>query len=263
MSDSATYLRALLEWQVELGATEAICDAPQNRFEAPAAPVSLTGPASAAPSPSGGAAAIVMQRHDGPDPVAQARAAAAQAGDLAELRAAMAAFDGCELKKGARNLVFADGIPGAPVMIIGDSPGRNEDAAGKPFIGQAGQLLDRMFAAIGMGREMAGSPIYITNILPWQPPGNRDPEPEEIAMMMPFVERHVALVAPKVLVAMGNVSCLALLGKKGITRLRGTWDTALGLPVLPMFHPAYLLRNPAAKRDAWHDLLQLQAKLRG
>ncbi|MBK1635573.1 uracil-DNA glycosylase [Rhodovulum adriaticum] len=250
--------RALLDWQIELGATEAICDAPVNRYEAAAqAPAAVPKPApTAAPPPP-----IVAQV----DPVAVAREAAAGAGDLDALRAAMAAFEFCDLKLGARNLVFADGNPAARVMVIGEAPGRDEDIQGKPFVGRAGQLLDRMFAAIGMDRANpdAQRAVYITNVLPWRPPQNRDPKPEEVAMLLPFIERHVDLVAPDVLVLMGNISCGALLGRKGITRLRGNWVQALGRPALPMFHPAYLLRNAHAKREAWHDLLMLQAKLRG
>jgi DNA polymerase len=150
-------------------------------------------------------------------------------------------------------------------MIVGEAPGRDEDRTGKPFVGQAGQLLDRMLAAIGLDRaaEDPAKAVYITNVIPWRPPENREPSPEEIAMMKPYLERHIALAAPDVLVAMGNISCLALLGQRGITRLRGKWAEASGLPVLPMFHPAYLLRNPAEKRQAWADLLSLQARLRG
>jgi len=253
-------LRALLAWQVELGATEAICEAPVNRYEVPeAAPVM----ASAAPVVAKGRPPL-PDPVAAPDQVAMARAAVAGVRDLAGLEAAIAGFDGCDLKKGARHTVFSDGVPGARVMVIGEAPGRDEDMVGKPFVGRAGQLLDRMFAAIAMGREAEGQgALYITNILPWRPPENRDPEPAEIAMMLPFVQRHVELARPEVLVAMGNISCQALLGRKGITRLRGQWSEALGLPVLPMFHPAYLLRNPAAKREAWADLLSLQARLRG
>ena len=144
-------------------------------------------------------------------------------------------------------------------MIIGEAPGRDEDREGKPFVGRAGQLLDRMFDAIGMARS---ENVYITNVLPWRPPQNRDPKPDEVAMMMPFVRRHIALARPKVLVAMGNHSCHALLAKRGITKLRGQWHAALDLPVLPMLHPAYLLRQPHAKRQAWDDLLSLKQKLR-
>ena len=171
----------------------------------------------------------------------------------------------CELKKGARNTVFSDGNPAARVLVLGEAPGADEDREGRPFVGKAGQLLDRMFAAIGLSRTSpnAEASLYITNVMPWRPPGNRDPEPGEIAMMQPFVERHIALVDPEVIVVMGNTPLFALTGGKGILRARGTWTTALGKPLLPMTHPAYLLRNPAAKREAWADLLSLQARLKG
>ncbi|MEM8581438.1 MAG: uracil-DNA glycosylase, partial [Pseudomonadota bacterium] len=146
---------------------------------------------------------------------------------------------------------------------LGEAPGRDEDIQGRPFVGRAGQLLDRMLAAIGIARSDPdpGRAVYITNVLPWRPPQNRDPRPDEIAMMLPFVERHIALAQPEFLILMGNISCQAMLGRKGITRLRGIWTEAAGLPVLPMFHPAYLLRNPAMKRAAWEDLLSIQARL--
>ncbi|WP_372604751.1 uracil-DNA glycosylase family protein [Actibacterium sp.] len=247
--------KALLEWQIELGATEAICDAPIDRYQAPA------------PKPARVAVAPVAPARVAPvsvDPVAVARAAAAGATSLEALRDAIEGFDLCDLKKGARSLVFADGRPEARVMVIGEAPGADEDRLGRPFVGRAGQLLDKMLAAIDLGRDQADArqAVYITNVLPWRPPQNRDPLPEEVAMMLPFVEKHIELVAPEVLVLMGNHSCQALLGRRGITRLRGHWIEALGRPALPMFHPAYLLRNPQAKREAWHDLLMLQHKLR-
>ncbi|WP_374213232.1 uracil-DNA glycosylase [Psychromarinibacter sediminicola] len=256
-------LRALLEWQVELGVTEAICETPQNRYEAAkAAPE--PAPAPPPPEPAAGPAPAPPQV-TAEDPVAAARAAAAGAETLEALRDAIAAYDFCELKRGARNTVFSDGNPVARVMIIGEAPGRDEDIQGKPFVGRAGRLLDRMLDAIGLGRDHpdAERTVYITNILPWRPPQNRAPTAEEIGMLMPFVARHVELAAPEVLVLMGNISCQGLLGRKGITRLRGHWTEVLGRPALPMFHPAYLLRSPHAKREAWHDLLMLQAKLRG
>ncbi|WP_414897346.1 uracil-DNA glycosylase [Rhodovulum sp. YEN HP10] len=252
---------ALLAWQVDLGATEAICDAPVNRYEAPrpapAAAPAAARPVASAPRPPARPAPV--------DPVAVARAAADAATDREGLAAAMAAYELCELKKGARNLVFSDGNPKARVMVIGEAPGREEDLQGKPFVGRAGHLLDQMFGHIGLGRNdpAAERALYITNVLPWRPPQNRDPEAGEVAMMLPFLERHVALVDPDILVLMGNHSCGALLGRKGITRLRGHWVQALGRPALPMFHPAYLLRTQLAKRDAWHDLLMLQTRLRG
>jgi uracil-DNA glycosylase len=169
------------------------------------------------------------------------------------------------LKKGARSFVFADGTPAARVMIVGEAPGLEEDKQGRPFVGKAGQLLDRMFAAIGMGREHpdSGNALYITNVLPWKPPGNRDPEAAEMAMMRPFVERHVELADPEIIVTMGRFSLNLLTGLSGITRVRGQWTQALGRPCLPMLHPAYLLRNAAAKREAWADLLELKARLMG
>lgn len=246
---------ALLDWQIELGATEAICDTPVNCYELPA---TLNKPQESAKQSAAPIAAPTMTKID---PVAEATRAAAGADTLEALRTALAGFEHCALKKGARNLVFGDGIPGARVMIVGEAPGREEDREGKPFVGPAGHLLDRMFAAIGMGRTHETAPIYITNVLPWRPPQNRDPSPEEIAMMRPFLERHIALVKPSILVVMGNISAQALMGKRGITRLRGHWSETQGLPTLPMCHPAYLLRTPEAKRDAWSDLLDLKARL--
>ena len=238
---------AALAWQVELGVDECIGDAPVARYATPA-PVAAKAAAVAAP---------LVEKTE--DPVTAAAAAAAAAADLPGLRAALAAYEHCELKRGARNLVFSDGVPGARVMIVGEAPGRDEDREGKPFVGRAGQLLDRMLGAIDLSREAS---VYITNVLPWRPPQNRDPKPDEIAMMQPFLHRHIALADPDVLVVVGNHACQALLGKRGITRLRGDWTEARGKPALPMFHPAYLLRNPAAKREAWADLLSLKARLR-
>ena len=149
-------------------------------------------------------------------------------------------------------------------MIIGEAPGREEDLEARPFVGRAGQLLDRMLSAIGLSRTAhhADEPAYITNVLPWRPPSNRDPEPAEIAMMLPFLARHVKLVNPDLIVLMGNTPCSAALGKRGILRLRGNWAEAFGKPAMPMTHPAYLLRNPAAKREAWADLLDIKARLK-
>ncbi|MBO9430794.1 uracil-DNA glycosylase [Sulfitobacter sp. R18_1] len=241
----------MLAWQVELGATEAICDAPVNRYEVPASPPKASAKLAKGPQP--------LQASEQPDPVALARRAAQGAQTLEELRAAIQGFEHCELHKGARNLVFADGVPGAPLMILGESPDRDEDRAGKPFVGRAGQMLDRMLAAIDMGRDRN---VYLSNILPWRTPQGRDPKPDEIAMMRPFVQRHIELAKPKVLVLFGNWSCQSLLEKRSIMRLRGNWTKAADLSCMPMVHPGYLLRNPEAKREAWADLLSVQAKLR-
>jgi len=247
---------AALTWEVEAGADEAIGDAPINRYDlAVEAPKPLAAKASTPPTPTLSTA----------DPVEVAQAAADRAGSLEALHDAIAAFDQCELKRGARNTVFADGNPKARVLILGEAPGGEEDREGRPFVGRAGQLLDRMFAAIGLSRTSpdAEAALYITNVMPWRPPGNRDPSPAEIAMMLPFVQRHIALIDPQVIVVVGNTPLFALTGTKGILRARGIWTEALGKPLLPMTHPAYLLRNPAAKREAWADLLALQARLRG
>ena len=242
-------LRAALDWQIEAGVLDTIGEEPVDRYAAPAQPKRAAAAGAAPAQPAAPARA---------DPVAEAQRMAAAAQDLAGLQAAMAAFDHCDLKRGARNLVFSDGVPGARVMIVGEAPGRDEDRQGKPFVGRAGQFLDRMLAAIGLSRD---SSVYITNVLPWRPPQNRDPLPAEIAMMRPFVARHVALAQPEFLVLMGNISCDAGLGKRGITRLRGSWAEAYDTPALPMFHPAYLLRQPHLKREAWADLLSLKARL--
>ncbi|MEM9317838.1 MAG: uracil-DNA glycosylase [Pseudomonadota bacterium] len=248
--------RALLEWQLELGVDEAIGAAPVDRFDL-SAQDKRKGQAPKADVPSAPDAASAL------DPIAAARRAATEARDLDALRAALESYQHCELRLGAKSLVFADGNPAARVMIIGEAPGRDEDSQGKPFVGRAGQLLDRMFGAIGLNRgaARADQALYITNILPWRPPQNRDPSAEEIAMMRPFMDAHIALADPDLIVLMGNISCQAILGRRGITRLRGTWSEFESRPTLPMFHPAYLLRNPSAKREAWQDLLSLKARL--
>ena len=246
--------RALLEWQVELGATEAIQDVPVDRYAletvVPKKPVAQAEPPKRSSLPDTDAVSLAQQ-------------AAGRASDLAGLREALEGFGHCDLKKGAHNLVFADGDPSAKVMVIGEAPGRDEDRQGVPFAGPAGQLFDKMFAAISMTRSAGGvAGLYVTNVLPWRPPQNRDPKPDEIAMMAPFVKRHIELARPELIVLMGNIPCQALLGRRGITRLRGNWHEVSGIPALPMFHPDQLLRNPLAKREAWADLLSLQAKLR-
>jgi DNA polymerase len=184
---------------------------------------------------------------------------------VAELKDALARFEGCALKATATNLVFADGNPEAPLMLIGEAPGRDEDLRGLPFVGRSGQLLDRMLAAIGRDR----SSVYISNILFWRPPANRTPTSEEMATCLPFVLRHIELVRPKVLVALGGIAAKQLLETtEGIMRLRGRWQSfalpgLAPIPIMPSFHPAYLLRQPAHKRLAWRDLLAVKLVLEG
>ena len=165
--------------------------------------------------------------------------------------------------------MFSSGDPHAEVMIIGEAPGREEDIQGVPFVGRAGRLLDKMFIQIGLTRnkdQLSHNLIktaYICNVIPWRPPHNRDPSADEIEMMLPFLKRHISLIQPKIIVAMGNISCRALIGQTGITKLRGNWLDFDKTPLMPMCHPAYLLRNNAAKKDAWSDLLKIKEKLEG
>jgi DNA polymerase len=208
----------------------------------------------------------------GPAPVkgneqaaADARAIANAATTLAELEAALRAFDGCPLKVTATSTVFCDGNADAEVMLVGEAPGSEEDRQGKPFVGPAGQLLDLMLAAIGLDRAES---VYITNILPWRPPGNRKPNHAEIAVCLPFIERHIVLKSPKLLIMAGGTSASALLGTTdGIMRLRGKWvdystpGLPAPIPAMPMLHPSFLLRQPAMKREAWRDLLQIRKRL--
>ena len=243
---------ALLDWQLELGADEAISEAPINRYELES-PAPKPQPAAPAPQP------VLVKEPESFDstPLAQA------CKSLEALRVAIENFEHCSLKQGARHAVFCDGNPRARVMIIGEAPGREEDRIGKPFVGPAGQLLDKMFAAIGLSRheEQPESALYITNVLPWRPPQNRDPAPEEIALMKPFLLRHIELAQPDFIVTMGNPSTKTLRDTaQGITRMRGQWGEVLGIPSVPLFHPAYLLRSPEQKRLAWADLLSLKAR---
>ncbi len=247
--------KALLDWQVEMGVDEAICDAPVDRYALE----------DIKPKPKAAAIAATpatpMQPLPEIDQSGAARDAANAAQDLAGLRAAMSAFEGCDLKAAARNMVFSGGVAGAPVMIIADAPDRDDDRACEMFAGRTGALLDKMLAAIGLERS-GDAPVYMAPVIPWNPPQNREPNVDELAMMRPFLERHITLAAPKLLILMGNGPCQALLNKSGMTRLRGGWTEAASLPALPMFAPSYLLTNPAAKRDAWNDLLSLKARLK-
>jgi DNA polymerase len=269
---------ALLRWHIDVGADEAIADIPTDWTKvAPRVVQPSPSAASAAGRgrtlpPRDGAPTTAPARRPGPaQPAllgtpaagATARTMAAEARTLDDLRAAMAAFEGCALKTTATNLVFADGNPKARLMLIGEAPGEDEDRQGLPFVGKSGKLLDQMLACIGLDRTS----IYITNILPWRPPGNRKPNPNEIQACLPFVERHIELVAPDGLLLLGGTSASALLNRaEGIMRLRGRWfeftpaPMARPIPVLPTYHPAFLLRQPAMKRDSWRDLVAFKKK---
>lgn len=267
--------RALLHWYAEMGVDEAVGAAPADWFALSAATgqtSQLQRPAArpaAKPAPSEPRPAAVFTAGSGPLPadeaVILAQRAATAAADFEALAAAVAAFEHCPLKAGARSTVFADGVPGSDLLVIGEAPGQDEDLIGRPFVGRAGQLLDRMLAAIGRSRE---TNTLISNVIFWRPPGNRTPTQVEIAICKPFVERLIELTAPKAVLLAGGAPMGALLGLTGIMRARGTWrdiETQSGyrVPALPMFHPAFLLRQPAEKRLAWSDLLALEKRLIG
>jgi len=259
MDPTARAVESLLAFWADSGVDAALADAAENRMAAEPLPAPLTM-AAAEPVPMASPGASQSETERG---VAQARAVAAGAETLAELEAAIAAFEGCALKAGARRAVFARGDPEAPVMIIGEAPGGDEDIQGLPFVGRAGQLLDRMLAAAGLTDR-----AYITNTVFWRPPGNRTPTPAEQAICAPFVERAIALARPKALLLVGGASAKFLLGRsEGILTLRGRWfewrssDEALEIPALPTLHPAFLLRQPAAKKKSWADLLMLAERL--
>ncbi|MDX2234629.1 MAG: uracil-DNA glycosylase [Hyphomonadaceae bacterium] len=254
-------LKALMAWWREAGVDSAeaaaILEAPTPRAAAGAG----EAPSQAAPAkaPLRPRAAKPPQRSAADD----ARAAAAAADSLPALRAALEAFDGCALKQTARQTVFCDGVEGAPVMVVGEAPGREEDAAGKPFVGRSGQLLDRMLGAIGLSRE---TNVFISNVIFWRPPGNRPPTQGEIAACLPFIERAVALARPRLLLLSGGFAAQTLLKRDdGVMRLRGKRLTCPLPPLtdplhaMVMLHPAYLLRRPQDKRLAWTDLLACAA----
>lgn len=284
--ESVSALRFLLDCGVDEVIGEEPTDwsalSPRSRVQAAVASPSVsrapgamaTPPVAAPPAPRQNAPAAARPADPGPLGAAEAgqsaRIAASSAKTLDELKEALAAFDGCALKKTATNLVFGMGSRSARIMLIGEAPGENEDRQGLPFVGPAGQLLDRMLGAIGLDRH-ADDPakaVYITNMLPWRPPGNRSPTDSEIAACMPFMVRHIELLSPDILIFAGGISAKAMLNRtEGITRLRGRWfdygsaGLAKSVAAMPMLHPAYLLRNPDAKREAWKDLLALKLRL--
>ncbi len=260
----------LLEWYRAMGVDEAIAEAPQDWFarepQADASAPPLSGlpepeikrkPLERAPLPQ-----LPTQTAPGTSAdVMSAREVARSAASLAELRALLETFDGCGLKKTASRLCLSRGSPDARLMLIGEAPGKDEDIQGEPFVGRAGQLLDRMLAAI----NLTEADVYITNLVFWRPPGNRTPSPEEVQVCQPFVERQIELLNPKVLVFLGNAAAKQLTGAtEGIMKLRGKWLTyplGSGIRAMATLHPAYLLRTPIAKRLAWRDLLAIRDAL--
>ncbi|GGC62614.1 uracil-DNA glycosylase [Chelatococcus reniformis] len=266
-------LEALLAFYVEAGIDCALDEAPHDRFAepdaaprapapvvVPAAPAVAVRPADRAPPAQGPGAESLGAAAD--DVARLAGALARSAGTLQELEAALADFEGCTLKRTARQLAFADGTPTARVMFVGEAPGADEDRIGRPFVGRAGQLLDRMLAAIELDRTA----VYIANIVPWRPPGNRTPTPQEAAICRPFIDRQIELADPDILVCLGGPAAQALLGiREGILRARGRWcDYHTGTRPIRGFatlHPAYLLRSPLQKRLAWRDFRAIRRAL--
>jgi uracil-DNA glycosylase family 4 len=266
-------LAALLDWYAAIGIDEAIGEVPHDSFASPpprpaalaAAPSPVPWPTPSITRPPLAAPAVARPIVPASSEIAGARQLAEAATTLAELEATVSSFDGCALRKTATHTVFADGTPYAPVMVIGEAPGADEDRQGKPFVGRSGQLLDRMLAAVGLERQ---SNVYITNILFWRPPGNRKPTEAEIALCLPFVWRHIALGRPRIVLLSGGTATSAILGRaEGITKLRGKWfDLPVParespVPALTTYHPSFLLRTPARKNESWHDFLELQSKL--
>lgn len=257
-----------LRWYLDAGVDEAIDDRPTDRTRPPPELAPKTAPKTAPVAPSTPAPlAPAETRAARPAPQAASEAAqiAASAGTIDALRAALERFDGCALRRTATHLVFADGTAGAPLMVVGEAPGADEDRVGRPFVGVSGQLLDRMLAAIGHERN---SNVFISNVIFWRPPGNRKPTTEELATCLPFIERLIVLARPKVLLLAGATAAGSLLRTaEAVSRLRGRWidftpaGSGAPVPTLVTYHPAYLLRTPLAKREAWRDLLALKGRL--
>lgn len=268
---------ARLSLIVEAGVSDALGEVAQNRYALPMSGEAEAEPVVAPVMPRTALRAPLAAPGFGEAPAARApttipladsqmvdsaRDIAAACQSLEALREALERFEGCSLKHTAKNLVFADGNPQARLMLIGEAPGRDEDLEGRPFVGPSGQLLDKMLAAIGLDRRL----VYIANTLPWRPPGNRPPTSAEISICEPFIQRQIELVDPALLVCLGGVASKQMLRSDlGIMKLRGRWMNydikGRQVPVLPLFHPAYLLRQPAQKRLAWRDLLMLKARM--
>jgi uracil-DNA glycosylase family 4 len=266
--DSRPTARQLLAFYLEAGVDCALSDEPLDRLADPdIAQAPRQAPPSAPAKAVGAPAAAFFQAEAPPAPdaaIASARETARTAPTLEALRALLENFDGCALKNTATRLVFADGNPQSRVMFVGEAPGRDEDIEGLPFVGRSGKLLDRMIAAIGLDRTK----VYIANVIPWRPPGNRTPTPQETQICLPFIQRQIELVDPDVLVTLGNPSTQALLStREGIMRSRGKWleyhTGTRTIRAMATFHPAYLLRSPSYKRMSWQDLRAIAKALAG
>jgi uracil-DNA glycosylase len=259
---------ATLRWWCGAGVTNAVDETPHNRFDEGIEVISRSEAAvRTTVAPQARETQSERPDHQRVSPRAAEAAAqdvAASSPDLATLRSNLERFEGCALKRTATQLVFADGAPGSKVMFVGEAPGGDEDRIGRPFVGRAGQLLDRMLHAVGLNRQR----VYIANVVPWRPPGNRTPTPQETQACLPFIRRQIELAAPEILVCLGGSATQTLLGLgEGITRARGKWftyecDNGRAIRAFAMFHPAYLLRQPGQKRQAWTDMRALASALK-
>jgi uracil-DNA glycosylase family 4 len=265
--DRSKAARELLAFYAEAGVDAVVAEQANDFLSAPE-PLPAPSPAVAPPTRTVDPRLVPAPARPAAPPsptpdaaVMAAREAARSAASLEELRAILDRFEGCSLKGSASRLVFADGTPGSRLMLVGEAPGAEEDRQGLPFVGRSGQLLDRMLAAIGLDRGK----VYIANIVPWRPPGNRTPTPVETQICLPFIQRQIELSNPDVLVTIGQPSTGALLGVQGITKNRGRWFAfntgTREIRAMPMLHPAYLLRTPLAKRHAWRDMLAIKKAL--
>lgn len=285
---TANPLITALQWHLDVGVDEAVQDTPNDRTAALAEILKTIATTPPSNPPASGGTGTQRARGDIPSiaetggdliGTAQARIEAAKlaasCASLEELRAAIAGFDGLSIRKTATNMVFADGNPAAQIMLVGEAPGADEDRQGKPFVGVSGQLLDKIFKAIGLSRydNDPQKAVYISNILNWRPPGNRTPSPAEIDISLPFIERHIALVKPDFLILCGGVAAKGLLGSgEAISKLRGKFhdyrpitdgisSNTSPIPAIATYHPAYLLRTPSQKKLVWADMLNLREKL--
>jgi len=256
-----TVSKELLEWLIDAGVDEIHQNTPQNYYQFIEETLALPQKEKELPAP----AQPKPMLHTTSELEKSAQDIARSAKTLDELHAALLSYEGCALKKTATNLVFGDGNPKAKVMLVGEAPGADEDRLGKPFVGLSGQLLDKMFSFIGLERSKN---IYISNVIPWRPPGNRTPTPQETAQCLPFIQRHIELINPELLIMVGGTSIKALTSSNdGIVRLRGKWKPyqteGMSSPIksTAIFHPAYLLRSPGQKRETWADLLNIKHTL--
>lgn len=277
ISDAA--IQEYIKWSLEMGITDLCTDTPQNRFQKGFSKIPQPLPSASMPpkEPFLAEAKEPLKPSRSPQPASPPPLSSPSLSSslvhqtrscrtLEELRELMESFEECALKKVATNLVFADGTPHASVMIVGEAPGAEEDSQGRPFVGVSGQLLDRMLATVGLSRQQN---VYISNVVPWRPPGNRPPTPQEIAQCLPFIKRHIELVKPQILLLLGGVALKALWGTtEGIMKLRGAWrhyqseDLAAPLPSIATYHPAFLLRSPGQKAQVWRDFLNISNALK-